>query len=102
MQDIDLKKDLKHLYAPSSKTITEVEVPPMNFLMVDGQGNPNTALAYQHAVEALFSVAYTLKFALKKEAGKNYTVMPLEGLWWVPDMTQFSVEDKDAWLWTAM
>lgn len=102
MQTIDLKKDLKHLYAPSSKNITEVDVPPMNFLMVDGQGNPNTALAYKQAVEALYSVAYTLKFALKKEAGKNYTVMPLEGLWWVPDMSQFTMEDKEAWLWTAM
>jgi len=102
MQDIDLKKELKHLYAPSSKAVVEVEIPDMAYLMVDGQGNPNTALAYQQAIEALYSVAYTIKFALKKESGKNYAVMPLEGLWWIPNMAEFSIENKDAWYWTMM
>ncbi|HNB55319.1 MAG TPA: GyrI-like domain-containing protein, partial [Anaerolineales bacterium] len=77
MEDIDLKKTLKPLYAPS-KNFETVTVPEMTFLMVDGQGNPNHSPAYAQAVEALYSVAYTIKFALKKEFEKNYAVMPLE------------------------
>ena len=75
----------------------------MNFLMVDGAGNPNTAQEYKDAVEALYSVSYTLKFMIKKgETAIDYGVMPLEGLWWADDMTQFSVENKDIWKWTSM
>ena len=100
---IDLRKELKQLYNPSSKQIAMVDVPEMNFLMMDGQGDPNTSVAYRDAVEALFAVSYTLKFMIKKsESPVDYAVMPLEGLWWVDDMTQFSMHDKDAWNWTSM
>ena len=102
MTKIDYKKELKHLYRPSAKEVVVVDVPEMGFLMVDGRGNPNTAQAYKDAVEALFSLSYTLKFMVKKQQGVDYVVMPLEGLWWVDDMTQFSVEKKDEWLWTMM
>ncbi|GAB4580690.1 MAG: GyrI-like domain-containing protein [Anaerolineales bacterium] len=101
MQDLDLKKTYKTLYAPS-KNFETITVPELTFLMVDGHGNPNTAPAYVQAVEALYSVAYTLKFALKKAVDQNYSMMPLEGLWWVPDMQDFSVTHKDAWNWTMM
>ena len=76
---IDLRKELKHLYRPRAKEVVEVEVPEMRFLMVDGEGDPNTAEAFGEAVEALFSVSYALKFAVKKEEDVNYRVMPLEG-----------------------
>jgi hypothetical protein len=100
---IDLRKELKHLYNPSSKQIAIVDVPEINFLMIDGTGDPNTSVAYRNAVEALFAVSYTLKFTVKKgEPAVDYGVMPLEGLWWVDDMTQFSMNDKDAWKWTSM
>jgi hypothetical protein len=103
MPKVDLKKDLKHLYRPSAKAVAVVEVPPMRFLMIDGTGNPNTAPEYAAAVEALYAVAYALKFAVKKGAGGvDYAVMPLEGLWWADDMRQFSVDKKDDWLWTMM
>ena len=103
MTTIDLKKEFKHLYHPSAKQVSIVDVPPMNFLMIDGQGDPNTSQAYQHAIEALFSVSYTLKFMIKKGTQAiDYGVMPLEGLWWTEDMTRFSIEDKSNWLWTAM
>lgn len=102
MSKIDFKKELSHLYNPSSKAVAVVEVPPLNFLMVDGQGDPNTSAAYKEVVEALFSLAYALKFMIKKELGVDYAVMPLEGLWWVEDMSRFSVDDKSAWQWTAM
>ena len=75
----------------------------MNYLMIDGQGNPNTSIDYKNAVEALFSVSYTLKFMVKKGEWKvDYGVMPLEGLWWVDDMAQFDANKKDDWKWTLL
>ena len=78
-----------------------VDVPDMNFLLVDGEGAP-TSPQYSAAIEALFSVAYTLKFMVKKSKGIDYAVMPLEGLWWMDDMTKFDADKKDEWKWTAM
>jgi hypothetical protein len=101
MSKFDIKKDLKHLYAPSSKDFAVIEIPPMNFLMVDGHGDPNITPQYQRTVEALFGVAYKIKFALKSKE-IDYTVPPLEGLWWVEDMANFSIERKDEWDWTMM
>lgn len=102
MNKIDFKKELKHLYSPSLKTVMVVDVPPLNFLMIDGQGDPNTTIAYKEAVEALFSLSYALKFMVKKELALDYAVMPLEGLWWVEDMSQLSLNDRSVWQWTAM
>jgi hypothetical protein len=103
MSKIDFKKELKHLYRPSAKEFVVVDVPPMNFLMIDGHGDPNTAQEYQDAVEALYAVAYKLKFTSKKELGKDYVVPPLEGLWWAEDMETFTTaRDKSAWDWTMM
>ena len=102
MKKIDFKKELKHLYQPSAKAVVLVEVPPMKFLMIDGQGDPNTSSSYQEAVEALFSVAYAIKFKVKKTLAIDYGVPPLEGLWWADDMAKFSLDDKSAWKWTMM
>lgn len=103
MKKIDYKKELKHLYKPSPKKVDIVDVPEMNFLMLDGEGDPNTSQAYQNAIEALFSLSYALKFMIKKSAlAIDYGVMPLEGLWWVDDMSQFSINHKDDWKWTAI
>jgi hypothetical protein len=103
MQKVDLRKQLKHLYNPSGREVTVVDVPPMNYLMIEGEGNPNTSEDYAHAVEALYAVSYALKFIFKRGADAiDYAVMPLEGLWWADDMTRFSVDDKAAWRWTAM
>lgn len=100
---IDFKKELKHLYRPSAKQVVEVEVPKMNFLMIDGEGDPNTSEAYKEAVEALYSLSYTIKFAVKQgELGIDYVVMPLEGLWWADDMSAFTTGDKSSWKWTLM
>ena len=98
---IDLRKELKNLYNPSAKEITVVDVPAMNFLLVNGEGAP-TSPQYSEAIEALFSVAYTLKFMVKKGKSIDYAVMPLEGLWWAEDMTKFSADRKEEWKWTAM
>jgi len=98
-----LKKELKQLYQASAKDVVEVDVPALRFLMVDGQGDPNTSQAYAQAVEALFSVSYTAKFIVKKgPQAIDYAVMPLEGLWWADDMSSFHPGDKAKWKWTAM
>ncbi|HJM85384.1 MAG TPA: GyrI-like domain-containing protein, partial [Candidatus Marinimicrobia bacterium] len=79
-----------------------VEVPPMNYLMVDGEGGP-AAESYQQAIEALYGLSFTVKFDVKKKGiGPDYTVMPLEGLWWAKDMTAFSSDRKDEWQWKMM
>ena len=75
----------------------------MRYLMVDGHGDPNTSPAYTEAVEALYPVAYALKFASKRELGRDYVVPPLEGLWWADDMDSFTTSrDKSRWDWTMM
>lgn len=103
MEKIDLRKALKHLYQPSAKEVVEVEVPSFDFLMIDGEGDPNTSQAYADAVEALFSVSYTAKFMVKKgPQALDYAVMPLEGLWWADDMSAFLANDKSQWKWTMM
>jgi hypothetical protein len=103
MTRIDYKKELKSLYTASAKQPAFVDVPKLNYLSVDGTGDPNTSPAYQEAVQALFSLSYTIKFSIKKSAtAVDYGVMPLEGLWWVDDMRKFSVTRKDEWLWTIM
>ncbi len=103
MQKKDYKKELKHLYAASAKKVEIVEVPAMNFLMADGQGDPNTVKAFGDAVEALFSLSYTLKFMIKNgKGGVHYGVLPLEALWWADDHSAFTKGRKDEWKWTAM
>lgn len=103
MIKIDLKKEWKELYRPSAKQVSTVNVLAFNYLMIDGRGDPNTAQEYKEAVETLYAVSYTLKFMLKRgEIGQDYVVMPLQGLWWVENMADFSVERKGEWLWTMM
>jgi hypothetical protein len=102
MQIIDYKAQMRKLYKPAADGVELVDVPQMNFAMIDGQGDPNTAPEYQDAVEALFSVSYALKMQIKKTDAIDYGVMPLEGLWWADDMSRFSVERKSEWKWTMM
>lgn len=103
MQKIDLKKEYKQFYSASSKTFEVVDVPRLQFLMLNGSGDPNTAKSYQEAVETLYAVAYKLKFTSKKKLERDYVVPPLEGLWWAEDVELFtSQRDKNAWFWTMM
>ena len=102
MTKIDYKKQLKELYRPTAKKVTQVNVPTMNFLMVDGAGEPGSPV-YGEAIEALYSISYTLKFMIKKgEIGIDYGVLPLEGLWWADDMSDFVNDNKSNWIWTMM
>ena len=101
MKKIDYKKELSVLYKAASNPVF-IDVPKLNYLMIEGVGDPNTSVDYKNAVEALYPVAYTIKFMIKKNKDIDYGVMPLEGLWWVDDMTKFSVDDKKSWKWNSM
>lgn len=102
MTKVDHKRELSRLYAPSATKAVLVDVPALNFLMIDGMGDPNTSRSYAEAVEALFAVSYALKFDVKKRVGTDYAVMPLEGLWWADDMSSFTAGDRSQWQWTMM
>jgi hypothetical protein len=103
VEKLDLVRELKHLYRPPSAQPVLVEVPELNVVAIDGEGDPNTSTAYGAAVEALYAVSYALKFKVKRtENAVDYKVMPLEGLWWTDDMATFSIECKDEWKWTMM
>jgi hypothetical protein len=107
MQKIDLKTDLKALYAPSRKEAQLIDVPEMQFLIIDGQIEPGQAPGdspdFQACVQALYSAAYTLKFSFKmrKEDPIDYPVMALEGLWWIHS-GEFDINRKDNWAFTLM
>ncbi len=107
MKTLDLKKDLKYLYLPSAKKVEVVRVPRLQFAMIDGaiekgQG-PGSSYRFQEATQALYGIAYTLKFMLKKRKTNavDYPVMALEGLWWVEDGV-FDITVQDNWCYTLM
>lgn len=98
----DFKKELD-AYRATLREFRIVEVPDLHYLMIDGYGDPNTSPMFTHAVESLYPLAYKLKFASKRELGRDYVVMPLEGLWWAEDMDAFTTSrDKSRWDWTLM
>jgi hypothetical protein len=102
MEKIDFKKAFKHLYSPSAKQPQFVEVPELQFLAIDGQGDPNGPV-FESAVGAMYSVAYTVKFARKKKGLEpDYSIGPLEGLWWTEGAPGFDVEHRDEWFWTLL
>lgn len=99
---VDFKKEIA-AYRARQGRFEVVEVPDLQYLMIDGHGDPNTDPAFGHATEALYPLAYKLKFASKRELGRDYVVMPLEGLWWADEMDAFTAaRDKSRWDWTLM
>jgi len=102
MSKIDFKKELPELFKASARQAALVRIPRINFLAIDGVGNPNTAPEFQQAIEALYGVAYTIKFWLKQNKGIDYGVPPLEGLWWTEDRSCFSPDNTAKWLWTLL
>ena len=102
MGKIDFKKKFKNLYTASAKKPTIIEVPPMNFLMIDGRGAPQ-AQSFQKAIQTLYGMSFTAKFMLKEDVTTpDYVVPPLEGLWCTADMVEFDLNKKDEWKWTLM
>jgi hypothetical protein len=102
IRTIDLRRELPHCYS-AGRTPAVVEVPEIAFLAVDGHGDPDTSASYAEAVRALYATAYAVRFALKREPHPiDAPVMPLEGLWWAPDMSVFTAGDRSAWHWTML
>ncbi|NTW61525.1 hypothetical protein HGB24_02465 [Candidatus Saccharibacteria bacterium] len=102
MIKIDYKKDMRNLYSGKVGEVVTVEVPEMNYLMIDGHGDPNTSKEFADALQTLYPLAYTIKFDCKKNLDNDFAVMPLEGLWWADDMNDFLYAKKDNWSWTVM
>lgn len=98
---VDFKKSMKEFYQPSPKEVVLVDVPEMQFLMIDGMGSPGDSQEYQDALAALYPIAFKTKF-LSKAKGKDYVVPPLEGLWWADNMNDFIQGNRDNWKWTMM
>ena len=99
---VDFKKSLDS-YQARHHEFRVLDVPPLLYLAVDGHGDPNTAPEYADAIGALYPVAYKVKFASKRDLGRDYVVPPLEALWWASDMDAFTrARDKSEWDWTAM
>ncbi len=99
----DFKREFSACYLQKKGQISIVEVPEFQYLMIDGQGDPNDSQTFQEAVESLFGMSYKIKFANKANPNTpDYTVMPLEGLWWAEDMSDFAALDRSEWLWTMM
>lgn len=102
MDKIDFKKKLAKLYSARAGDFTAVQVPLMQFVKVDGKGDPNRDASYQRAIEWLYATSYAMKFAAKIELGKDYVVPPLEGLWWADNPHDFVARRKHLWHWTMM
>jgi len=102
MDKIDYKKKLSEIYQAKVTKPVVIKVPKMNYIMIDGHGDPNTSKEYIDAIQTLYPVAYAIKFMCKRELGVDFGVMPLEGLWWTENMEDFNANNKSNWLWTAM
>ncbi len=102
MGKIDFKKTLKAFYSAPSGRFVAVDVPALQYVLVDGSGDPNTAEAYRNAVAALYAVSYAMKFAIKAKGAADYTVPPLEGLWHADDPAAFKARRKGEWKWTMV
>jgi hypothetical protein len=102
MAKIDFRKAMPELYRAPADRFVSIDVPAMQFVKVDGKGDPNEAPAYKKAIEWLYSVSYAMKFAAKAKESKDYVVPPLEGLWWADDPTDFVERRKNLWHWTMM
>jgi hypothetical protein len=98
---IDLRKELKQLYTPSAKQPELVKVPKFNFLMIDGEGPPETQ-DFQDAIQAIYNAAYTIKFMFKIDKKIDFPVMALEGLWWLKIGEPFQIGKREDWCWTLM
>ncbi len=105
MTKIDYRKQHKDLYNPTHKQPATITVPPMQYLMIDGAGDPNNSPIFQAAMETLYGLSYPLKFSSKKALGMDYAVMPAEGLWWTDNPGEVDLDpqaDRSGWHWTLM
>lgn len=99
---MDYRRELGELYE-AREDPTLIEVPSIDYLAIDGHGDPNGSAPFRRAVDALCAVAYALKFKVRAlPDGVDFAVMPLEGLWWIPNARVWDFDDKSDWDWTLM
>lgn len=101
---IDLKKEFPKFYRPSAKKVEIIDIPTMKYFMIDGSGDPNDNPKFEIATQCLYATSYGLKMKIikKENPEMDYVVPPLEGLWYLDDMTKFRHDRKDLWEWTLM
>lgn len=100
MNQVDYKKELKEFFVVPKNKIAIIDVPPSPHFLISGTGDPNTSTRFRNAIQALFSVSYTLKFAIKNEGKLDYKVMPLSGYWTLADPAVPDPENRDNWAWS--
>lgn len=98
---VNLHDSMKAYWSAPSGAFGIVDVPELTYVAIDGEGDPNGSVAYQQALNWLYALSYSIKFAAKAR-GRDYSVAPLEGLWWSDDVSDFSANRRDRWKWTAM
>lgn len=101
-QKVDLKRARKSCFTAPADRWEEAHFPAFAYLMIDGQGSPGDGTEYAAALAALYPLAYAVKFHSKRELGRDYTVPPLEGLWWADDFAAFTQGRREEWRWTMM
>lgn len=102
MQTIDYRAANRFLLNPKPGIVELIQIPPTRYLMLDGQGDPNTSEDYRGSFAALYGLAYGLKFHYKKQEDIDYNLLAIEGLWWADPAGSFSMDQRKNWLWTMM
>lgn len=102
----DFKKEYKEFYMPKDKP-NIVVVPSMNYISVQGQGNPNIEGGeYKNAIELLYSIAFTIKMSKKSnyqiKGYFDYVVPPLEGFWWQDGVEEIDYAHKEIFQWKSV
>ena len=101
----DFKKEYRAYYLPKNKPEI-VTVPPMQYVAVRGQGDPNEeGGAYKAAIGVLYAVAYTIKMSKmgdrRMEGYYDFVVPPLEGFWWQAGGRGVDYSDKSSFCWIS-
>lgn len=104
-EKLDYKKKFKELYQPKT-TPSLIDIPEMIFFAVDGKGDPNSCQEYKNAIEVLYGMSFTVKMSklngTQPEGYFEYTVPPLEGLWYQEDTVGIDYSRKNDFIWTSM
>ena len=102
----DFKKEYKEFYMPAARP-SIVTVPPMNYIAVRGEGDPNAEDgAYKQAIGLLYGIAFTIKMSKKGdhriEGFFDYVVPPLEGFWWQDGVEGIDYTHKERFQWISV
>ena len=97
----DYRREFRHLYSGSEKKVEIVHAPKMNYIAIEGIGDPIGARTFLAASEVLCRVALELRLAVSRAGVMDFVVMPLEAIWWSDDPERVPLAGSDP-RWTAM